>query len=585
MSNNEYRKILLRDKINNDKLKSLFLYDFDNIIDNYFGVLLNIINGNNKKNLYKIDNLMSFIKNNITIFNKEKLDSIVFNFLDLKNMIDNGEVILKINKLLDEIYYENTFKYREDMSNTLNYLIYEDKNIRRLKKFLNDTHSSFFNTEYFDNIIVTLLDKFNLKDRELKKYYYRVVILLLSKISNNLLTKNKDKYLVILDELKVHSEYTDSLYDLVSGVDINDDVLLDRFNVKSSFPYKYEGVGVIYNDDSIPNLKQRAITIDSNNTMKRDDAIYFKKNKDNTYTLYVHVSFIPALVSFDSDINKEARNRYKSLYVFDNLIPMLPNDLTINNCSLSKNNYRNAVSYSVKVDKDMNIIPDTFKITRTNIKVGNNYSYEDIDYIIRDNRNDDFGNMIRYLTVFSLNSSNGIDVDRALKDINYYKRLVNGNNDISKDIVSFVMRNINYLVAKYFKDREIPYLYKYSYFREEDYFKFYDVVSRNDSFIKYDYLVKDMKKSFFDIKLSNEPKSFFDFDCYSSSTDPLWKYSSLYNQYLTDKFIFCKNNDTDSIDEWYNKTGVLAEELNYKKENNKDIETLCKSLVKIRSRY
>ena len=98
-------------------------------------------------------------------------------------------------------------------------------------------------------------------------------------------------------------------------------------------------------------------------------------------------------------------------------------------------------------------------------------------------------------------------------------------------------------------------------------------------------LVKDMKKSFFDIRLSNKPKSFFDFDCYSSSTDPLWKYSSLYNQYLTDKFIFNKNCDEESIEEWYNNTGVLAEELNYKKENNKDIETLCKSLSKIKSRY
>ena len=583
--NNEYRKILTKDKVNIDKLLTLFKYDFENILDCFYDVLINLCRNKSKKNSVKIDNLFSFVRDNINFLDKDKVDGIVLKFLELKDNIDNNDIIMEINKILNEIYYENTSKYREDMAETLNYLIYEDKNIRRLKKFLNDVDKSFFNTECFDNVIVSLLDKFNSKDRELKKYYYRVFILLLSKINNNLFLKNKDKYLTILDELKVHSEYTDTLSDLVKGEDVSNGELLDRFDINCSFPYEYEGIGVIYKDDSIPSLKQGAITIDNNSTLKRDDAIFFKKNKDNTYTLYVHVSFIPALVSYNSYINKEARNRYKSLYVFDNMIPMLPNDLTINNCSLVRNNYRNAISYSVKVDKDMNIIPNTFKITRTNVKVSNNYYYDDIDEIIKYNQDNDVGNMLKYLTIFSLNGSNDIDVDRALKDNFYFRKLVKNNDEISRNIVTFVMRNINYLVARYFKERELPYLYKYSYFRENDYYKFYEVVSKNDSFIKYDDLVKDMKKSFFDIRLSNKPKSFFDFDCYSSSTDPLWKYSSLYNQYLTDKFIFNKNCDEESIEEWYNNTGVLAEELNYKKENNKDIETLCKSLSKIKSRY
>ena len=147
------------------------------------------------------------------------------------------------------------------------------------------------------------------------------------------------------------------------------------------------------------------------------------------------------------------------------------------------------------------------------------------------------------------------------------------------------MRCINYNVSKYFKDRGWPYLYKYTCFMDDDFISFDEAVRGNKSLMRYDDLISEMKDSFFDIRLSSEAKSFFELDCYSSSTDPLWKYSALYNQYLLNNFVFLKNNGTDSVEEWYNITRALAKELNLKKQNNKDVETVCKSLSRIRSRY
>ena len=586
---NDIYKMLLKDKVNYDKLRNYFEYEFDDVIDYFFDTINRLVRCNSKKNMLKVNELLSFLRMMVDDFDSSKLDVIVINCLDLKDNLNsinvfNKGISLKVDEVLNDIYYENSDKYKFDMTEFLNYLIYEDKNIKRLKIFLYELDKSYLVSEQYDNIFVELLNKFNVKDKGLKKYYYKVSILLIDKMSNSLLAKNRYKYLRILDELKVHSLYSDDLYNFFSDNYVSDDVLLSRFDVSYSFLYKYDSYNIIVNDDDIPNLKQGAITIDKNNTLKMDDAIFWKKNKDNTYTLYVHVSFVPALVEYDSVINREARKRYKSLYAFDKVVSILPNDLVLNKFSLIKNNYRNVVTFSIKLDRYMNVIPDTFKISRTNVRVTNNFDYASSDFLIENNCSDDVGDMLRNLAVFSFNCSGEIDVERALGDNEYFNNLV-GNKNVSRDIVYNVMRNINHYAAKYFMDRGYPYLYKYSCFKDSNYSDFNSVVRNNCSLVRNKELINNMEDTFFDIMFSSVARDFFEFDCYSSSTDPLWKYSSLYNQYLINNFVFCKNNSSNFIEEWYNITRALANELNLKKQENKDIETVCKCLSRIRNKY
>ncbi len=583
--NNEINKMLLKDKINYDKLKSYFDYEFDEIIDDFFDVITKFINSNNKKNIVKVKQILAFLKTNVGSWDNDKLDVIVINFLDIKHNIKNTEIILQTDDLLNNIYYEHSDDYKFDMGKFLCYMIYDDRNLKRIKIFLNGVDRAFFVSEQYDNIFSNLLKSFNTTDRDIKNYYYKVSLMLLDKMGSSLLAKSRDRYLNILDELTVHSEYTDDLTNLLNGNYVSDDVLLSRFGIYFDFPYKHN-FNVNINTNDIPNLRQEAITIDRNNTLRMDDAIFFKKNKDNTYTLYVHVSFVPSLISYDSIVNEEARRRYKSIYTFDKVVPILPNELVLNKCSLIKNNYKNTVTFSIKADKDMNIMPDTFKIVRTNVRVVNNYDYSMVDMIIRSGNDDEVSNMLKDLTIFSLNNfgDKKIDVERAFRDNDYYGELISDIN-LSHNIVSNIMRCINYNVSKYFRDRGWPYLYKYTCFMDDDFIIFDEAVRGNKSLMRYDDLISEMKDSFFDIKLSSEAKSFFELDCYSSSTDPLWKYSALYNQYLLNNFVFLKNNGTDSVEEWYNITRALAKELNLKKQNNKDVETVCKSLSRIRSRY
>ena len=574
----EIKKMLMKDKINYDEVKKLFCYNFEKVVDDFFDVLYDLCN--NKKNDKKLEDIFLLLKKIIIEFDTDKLDVIVIKCLELNSKIKNNNIV---NSFLNDIYYENCEQYKLDMIDFLDYLIYKDKSVKRIKIFLNFVDKTFLSCEQLNMFLQDLLNKFNTKDREIKQYYYKVAILLLDKIGNNLLSKNRDKYLNILDELKVHSRYSDDLYSLISGKYISDNILMDRFGIQISFPYKYDSFGINIKDKEIPNLRQGAITIDNNNTLKMDDALFFKKNRDNTYTLYVHVSFVPSLISYDSIINQEARRRYKSLFAFEKVVPIIPNDLVLNNFSLVKNVYRNVVTFSIKIDSYMNIIPDTLKIERTNVRVVNNFDYDNCDFLIKNNCDDNVGTMLRNLVVFGLKCHENIDVHKALVDNDYLNGFLGDN--ISRDTLCYIMRNINHCIAKYFRDRKLPYLYKYTCFMEDDYSNLMKNVKDNKSIMRYDKLFSDLSFSFLEVKLSDKPKSFFEFDCYSSSTSPLWKYSSLYNQYLINNFIFCKKVGTDYVEEWYNITRDLAGELNLQKQKNKDIETVCKSLGKIRSRY
>ncbi len=242
----------------------------------------------------------------------------------------------------------------------------------------------------------------------------------------------------------------------------------------------------------------------------------------------------------------------------------------------------------MKLDKDLSIIPDTLKITRTNVSINNNYSYNGINDIIKNNNNDDLSTMLKYLTIFTFNNinSNNLDVERLIGDNDFYKELLINNNDrnIAQEMIQYIMKIINHNSAKYFRDRELPYLYKYSYLDEDNLSSLNKEYSNNRAMQRKKILLNELDNSFLKIKLSEKPKQFFEFDCYSSSTDPLWKYSSSYNQYLIDKFIFNKDYGTELKNEWYNSTRVLAEELNLRKDENKDMEIISKRLSRMRKK-
>ncbi|QEX47385.1 ribonuclease R [Mycoplasmoides gallisepticum] len=77
------------------------------------------------------------------------------------------------------------------------------------------------------------------------------------------------------------------------------------------------------------------LTIDPASALDLDDAIYVKKIDDDSYNLKVAIADVCHYVKFDGPMDRGARTKATSVYLANKVIPMLPEELSNDLCSLN----------------------------------------------------------------------------------------------------------------------------------------------------------------------------------------------------------------------------------------------------------
>ena len=80
--------------------------------------------------------------------------------------------------------------------------------------------------------------------------------------------------------------------------------------------------------------KHAVITIDPDDAKDFDDAIHLERTADGSWKLWVHIADVSHYVKPGSALDEEARKRGNSTYLVDRVIPMLPEALSNELCSL-----------------------------------------------------------------------------------------------------------------------------------------------------------------------------------------------------------------------------------------------------------
>jgi ribonuclease R len=124
----------------------------------------------------------------------------------------------------------------------------------------------------------------------------------------------------------------------------------------------------------------RIVTIDPEDARDFDDALSLRHLDNGTVELGVHIADVSHYVSEGSMLDKEALLRGNSTYLVDCVVPMLPERLSNDICSLVPNKPRFA--YSVFMEFSATGIRRSYRIEETLIQSCRRYSYDEAQTII-----------------------------------------------------------------------------------------------------------------------------------------------------------------------------------------------------------
>lgn len=93
------------------------------------------------------------------------------------------------------------------------------------------------------------------------------------------------------------------------------------------------------------------ITIDPVDARDFDDAISLERTPEGGYKLGVHIADVSQYVAWDGHIDLEARHRTTSVYLADRVLPMLPERLSCDLCSLRPDEDRLAFTVDIELDE------------------------------------------------------------------------------------------------------------------------------------------------------------------------------------------------------------------------------------------
>ena len=134
-------------------------------------------------------------------------------------------------------------------------------------------------------------------------------------------------------------------------------ILLEKNGVKIRFPFKIEKM---LKDDIVPHFAKRTdlrdmitFPIDCDDTKDRDDALSY--SFDGIHHLGVHIDDVSAYVPPNSALDREATERCTSIYLPTITIPMLPDVLSKDLCSLCCED-KLTISTLMDIDSNGNLI-------------------------------------------------------------------------------------------------------------------------------------------------------------------------------------------------------------------------------------
>tara|TARA_B100001540_G_scaffold313436_1_gene336362 strand:- start:1751 stop:3790 length:2040 start_codon:yes stop_codon:yes gene_type:complete len=575
---------------------------------------------NNPKQAYNYKKI-SFILNDYSFSKKNIIKSLIKlkkeNFLEEKrkgNYILLDSVFVKkgfVSILSKKIYVldKKEKKFLTEKNNNLKVLngdyveFIKKNNVFFIKKIIKRKKDSFIGSfiKRKKNIVFIADNKdlrFNvflnkkITDFENKKYLVKII----NWGNRNIKTKCK-----IIKEIGLINDRSVEFFSLIKENEINTvfkEETLKEVKKIESFNFKKE----IKN--RIDFRKTKTFTIDPESAKDHDDAISVKELKNNLWEIGIHIADVSFFVKKNSFLDLEAYERAFSLYLVDRVIPMLPEKISNEICSLKEKKDSFCFSFIITIDNSFNIIKKELK--ETVINCDKKFSYKEAFNIIK-NKKGDFFKELSLLNSFTKElknkriKNNSISIEKnefvfSLNKKNEPINIIKKERNDSHFIVEELMLLTNNLLCVFLKEKTKKIIYRIHDYPTKEKIeslilnllnhnikenlnrnnireKINLIVKNNNSDIIKEIILKSMSKALY--STSNIGHFGLNFNNYLHFTSPIRRYSDLINHRLLKEILGLekynyKKNTLEKISNNISKIEILFKK--YEREDFKNFQ-------------
>src|SRR5262245_56434908 len=183
-----------------------------------------------------------------------------------------------------------------------------------------------------------------------------------------------------------------SVIGFIDDPNVETNVIIKKFGLPTRFPQEVEAEAAAL-PDSVTDKdiigrddfrKRNTITIDPRTARDFDDAIDVEILPDGSYQLGVHIADVSHFVPLDSAIDNEARYRGTSVYFPDRVLPMLPEKVSNNLCSLNPKTDRLTLSVMMHLSQTGEVLDYSFH--KSVIHSKERMVYEDVQRVLDGDR-------------------------------------------------------------------------------------------------------------------------------------------------------------------------------------------------------
>lgn len=565
---NKIKNNILVNKLINILEEEINNFNYESNID-YLNYLIKILPKYIENNKKEINEKLTKIHQKIKTYLVQKpgnIDKTSSNYKNLKNIINNIEIIQMT------LLYDYIDKYDETKYKLIEYMIFEVKNIT----FIKDAIKRFpYIVNTFDSndksLILSVIEKYieevvsKKEDSEIDNiiYYDEVIYEMLSspKIIFDVIDKQrilkiiKEKIKILETEKDRKTFYLNILIEKITGIEeIKTNSYLEyKYHIKTYFNEAINSeVRKIINNYTLKKdrkiVDDYILTFDGVDAKEIDDALSIKILPNGNYMLGIHIADPTSLIDKKSIIFEEAVKRTTSIYLSDQTYSMFPNELSCNLLSLIEGNYRNAISYYYEIDKEGRVLKSNFY--KTIIKVNKNMTYNDFNKILLSKTEKEEKDTITKLSEISTLLNKYYNEDELYTKINRTEKNITNTNitgisDGEKVVESTMVFN-NYMVAKYFKDNKLPFIFRNHVIDEEMISKLEKIKNNNtkqeQEYDKYIEMVKNIyPKAVYG--LNCEGHYGLGIECYSHITSPLRRFADVVAIICLEELYFNEYNE------------------------------------------